>query len=247
MNNISGNRIAVGDIPIMVHESMDSVVESIFSQPGEGVTPGFGVAINSEKVMKARSDVDLMATLQSATFPFADGIGVVWALRNKGAAHAVRIPGCELWFALMKKAGELQHPVFLVGAKSEVLERVYEKLKSTLRVNVVGKQHGYFSELQLNDIIQRIKDSDARIVTVAMGSPRQELFINRCRQVHPDAFYVGVGGTYDVFSGYVKRAPAWMRNFNVEWLYRLLTNPIRLGRQITLLKYVWLVLLQKNR
>lgn len=242
---MSNSEILVSGIPVRVHGGMDAAVGSVFSVGGDRVAPGFAVAINPEKVMKAREDANLMATLQSATFRFADGIGVVWALRNKGAKQAARIPGCEFWIALMQKAGQLHQPVFLVGAKPEVLNQVQDKLISFFSVNVVGKQDGFFTELQRDELIQRIKTSGARIVTVAMGSPRQELFINRCRQVHPDAFYMGVGGAYDVFAGNVKRAPPWACKLNIEWLYRLLSNPSRLGRQVVLLKYLWLLMLKK--
>ncbi len=237
--------ILVGGIPVLVHDNMNMAIESIFSPVENQVIPGFAVAINPEKVMRARMDSGLMATLLSASFRFADGIGVVWALRNKGAKKAARIPGCEFWIALMKKAGELHQPVFLVGAKPAVLNDVHEKLINTFSVNLVGKQDGFFLDEQQDELIQRIKASSARIVTVAMGSPRQELFIHQCRQDYPDAFYMGVGGTYDVFSGNVKRAPDWACRLNVEWLYRLVSNPSRLGRQVVLLKYLGLLLIKR--
>ncbi len=126
-----------------------------------------------------------------------------------------------------------------------MVNQVRDKLVDSFRVNVVGMQDGYFTESQQAELIQRIKSSGARIVTVAMGSPRQELFINLCRQTYPDAFYMGVGGTYDVFAGNVKRAPLWACKLNVEWLYRLLANPSRFGRQVVLLEYLWLLLLGK--
>jgi UDP-N-acetyl-D-mannosaminouronate:lipid I N-acetyl-D-mannosaminouronosyltransferase len=170
---------------------------------------------------------------------------VVWALRSKGAKQATRIPGCEFWMALMQKAGKSQQPVFLVGAKPSVLNQVEAKLRSDWNVSIVGKQDGYFSGEQQEELIERIKASEAMIVTVAMGSPRQELFISQCRNAHPNAFYMGVGGTYDVYTGNVQRAPEWACKFNIEWLYRLLSNPTRFGRQIVLLEYLWLLLLKK--
>jgi UDP-N-acetyl-D-mannosaminouronate:lipid I N-acetyl-D-mannosaminouronosyltransferase len=87
-------------------------------------------------------------------------------------------------------------------------------------------------------LFDRIRDSGAQIVTVAMGSPRQEIFMRDCRVVHPDALYMGVGGTYDVFTGHVKRAPKGWQNLGLEWLYRLLSQPSRLKRQLRLLRYL---------
>lgn len=235
----------VGDIPVTAHRSMEDAVDSILSNSQREVAPGFAIAINPEKVMKARSDAQVMATLNSATFRYADGIGVVWMLRQKGAPWASRIPGCELWIHLMRRAAELKQPVFLVGAAPDVLETVREKLNTDFGSHLVGSQDGYFASTQQDDVIRRIKDSSAKIVSVAMGSPRQELFIAECRKQYPDAFYMGVGGTYDVFVGHVQRAPEWACRMNIEWLYRLLSNPSRMSRQLVLIHYLALGLLRR--
>ena len=87
-------------------------------------------------------------------------------------------------------------------------------------------------------LYERVRDSGAKIVTVAMGSPRQEILMRDCRLVSPDALYMGVGGTYDVFTGHVKRAPKVWQNLGLEWLYRLLSQPTRITRQIRLLRYL---------
>ena len=239
------SEIKVSGIPVRVHTEMSDAVGSVISANSSKVIPGFAIAINPEKVMKARSDREVMNALLSATLRFADGIGVVWALRSKGAKQAARIPGCELWEALMKEAGRLKQPVFLVGAQPEVLNQVKQKLADQFGVDVAGMQDGFFSVSQQDDLIHRIKESGAMLVTVAMGSPRQELFIERCRHAYPNAFYMGVGGTYDVFTGNVKRAPAWACRLNIEWLYRLVSNPSRTGRQVVLLKYLTLLVLKK--
>lgn len=239
------NQLKVGGIPIAIFTRMEDAVEAVFSPSDQSVIPGFAVAINPEKVMKSRADQHVMKTLLSATLRFADGIGVVWALRRKGAQDAVRIPGCELWEALMRVAGKSNHPVFLVGAKPSVLKQVRQKLTEEYSVNVVGAQDGYFSASQQDELIERIRKSGAKIVTVAMGSPKQEVFIQQCRSTYPDAFYMGVGGTYDVFVGNVSRAPLWARRWNVEWLYRLVRQPRRLGRQLVCLHFLLLMLAGK--
>lgn len=232
----------VGGIPVVAFSGMEEAVSAIFSPVDHFVIPGFAIAINPEKVMKARDDRNLMDVLLSASFRFADGIGVVWALRCKGAKSVQRIPGCELWESMMKRAGELGVPVFLVGSQATVLDQVSTKLSDQLQVDVVGKQDGFFGPDNEAGVIERIKSSGAKIVTVAMGSPKQELFIMRCRAAYPDAFYMGVGGTYDVFVGNVQRAPAWACQLNMEWLYRLVKQPTRFGRQIVLLKYMSILL-----
>lgn len=235
---------AVGGVSVIVHRSVSEAVDSVISADGR-LSHEFAVSLAPETVMRAINDPQFMAVIKTATFVFADGIGVVWALRRKGCSFAARVPGCEFWEMSMRKAGLFGIPVFLIGAREEVLNKVHDKLKDLYNVNVVGKQDGFFSVADEQKIFECVKASGARIVTVAMGSPRQEYFISKCRELYPDAFYLGVGGTYDVFSGDVKRAPPWACRLNIEWLYRLLSNPSRFGRQLVLGKYLWLLILKR--
>ncbi len=129
-------------------------------------------------------------------------------------------------------------PVFLVGGKPEVLAQTEAKLRTQWNVNIVGSRDGYFTPEQRQALFARIHASGAKIVTVAMGSPKQELLMRDCREVHPHALYMGVGGTYDVFTGHVKRAPKIWQNLGLEWLYRLLSQPKRITRQMRLLRYL---------
>jgi len=242
--NIQGKYgVLVGGIEVHPFHNTSDAVSSIINLDGQ-LTSGFGIAINPEKVMAAIKDPKVRGFLQSATFRFPDGIGVVWAMRKKGY-KTVRIPGCELWEALMKRAGEMEVPVYLIGAKPELVNKVVGKLSDDYNVNVVGYHHGYFNSVDESGIIDDIVASGAKIVTVAMGSPKQEKFIVSCRKKYSGAFYLGVGGTYDVYIGTVIRAPAWARKANMEWLYRLVQNPKRFRRQTILLKFLILLLLGK--
>jgi UDP-N-acetyl-D-mannosaminouronate:lipid I N-acetyl-D-mannosaminouronosyltransferase len=235
----------INGIPIVSLPSMESAVELVFSSFDNSVIPGFAIAINPEKVMKARADKLIMNLILSATLCFADGIGVVWALRRKGAREVVRIPGCELWEVLMREAGKFGQPVFLIGSKPNVLSKVRSKLSSDFNVSIVGVKDGYFSANEEDELITNIRSSKAKIVTVAMGSPKQELFIQKCRASYPNAFYMGVGGTYDVYVGNVLRAPAWACRCNIEWFYRLAIQPTRISRQLVLFKFLLLTLFRR--
>ncbi|MCP5382488.1 MAG: WecB/TagA/CpsF family glycosyltransferase [Kordiimonadaceae bacterium] len=231
----------VSGLKINNFETLDHAVGSIINQDGT-INEGFAVAINAEKIISMRKNKNVREILESATFRYTDGIGVVWALRKKGAI-CNRIPGCDLWQALMRRAGENNTKVFLVGAKPEVLEQASEKLTNEFNVALVGAQHGYFVDEDI--LIEKIVASGAEIVTVAMGSPTQEKFIAKCRAQHPEAFYMGVGGTYDVFVGNVSRAPEWAQKYNLEWFYRVLKQPSRVIRQTVLLEYFALLMLNK--
>lgn len=119
-----------------------------------------------------------------------------------------------------------------------MLAQTEQKLRAQWQVNIVGSQDGYFTADQREALFARIRDSGAKIVTVAMGSPRQEIFMRDCRAVYADALFMGVGGTYDVFTGHVKRAPKIWQQLGLEWLYRLFSQPTRLKRQLRLLRYL---------
>ena len=189
--------------------------------------------------MIAEQDTALNTLLGQAEYLYADGISIVRAIRRKyPKADVSRVAGADLWEGLMERAGKEGTPVFLVGGKPEILEQTKAKLRAQWNVNIAGSQDGYFTAEDRNALFERIHASGAKIVTVAMGSPKQEIFMRDCRVVHPDALYMGVGGTYDVFTGHVKRAPKVWQNLGLEWLYRLLSQPTRIKRQFKLLKFL---------
>ncbi|CAM7643963.1 lipopolysaccharide N-acetylmannosaminouronosyltransferase [Citrobacter cronae] len=201
--------------------------------------PGTLVAINAEKMLTAEDNPEVRDLINAAEFKYADGISVVRSVRKKfPQAQVSRVAGADLWEALMARAGQEGTPVFLIGGKPEVLAQTEAKLRAQWHVNIVGSQDGYFTPEQRQALFERIHASGAQIVTVAMGSPKQEIFMRDCRKIHPEALYMGVGGTYDVFTGHVKRAPKLWQNLGLEWLYRLLSQPSRITRQLRLLRYL---------
>ena len=137
----------------------------------------------------------------------------------------------------MQRAGREGTPVFW-SAASPGSWRKPSKSCAASGMSTGGQRDGYFKPDQREALLERIRASGAAIVTVAMGSPKQEILMRDCRKVHPQALYMGVGGTYDVFTGHVKRAPKVWQNLGLEWLYRLLSQPSRIGRQLKLLKFV---------
>jgi UDP-N-acetyl-D-mannosaminouronate:lipid I N-acetyl-D-mannosaminouronosyltransferase len=206
---------------------------------GGQMRQGTLVAINAEKVLTAEDNAEVRTLIDAAEFKYADGISVVRSIRKKyPQANVSRVAGADLWEALMARAGAESTPVFLIGGKPEVLAQTEAKLRHQWNVNIVGSQDGYFKQEERQALFERIQASGAKIVTVAMGSPKQEILMRDCRLIHPDALYMGVGGTYDVFTGHVKRAPKIWQKLGLEWLYRLLSQPSRIGRQLRLLRYL---------
>lgn len=216
---------------------MQHALDYLFA--GGEIRQGTLVAINAEKVLTSEDNPEVRALISDAEFKYADGISVVRSIRKKyPQANVSRVAGADLWEALMARAGEEGTPVFLIGGKAEVMAQTVKQLHARWNVNIVGSQDGYFAPQAREALFEQVRQSGAKIVTVAMGSPKQEILMRDCRRVHPDALYMGVGGTYDVFTGHVKRAPRVWQNLGLEWLYRLLSQPSRISRQLRLLRYL---------
>jgi UDP-N-acetyl-D-mannosaminouronate:lipid I N-acetyl-D-mannosaminouronosyltransferase len=213
----------------------DQLLADIFA--GGQVTTGVMVAINAEKVLAAERNETLRTVIAEARYAYPDGISVVRSIRRKYGRSLPRITGIDLWQSLMRHAARRDVPVYLLGARPAVLQAVTTRLRDEWRVPVAGSHHGYFADSGRDEIIDQIRRSGARIITVALGSPRQEVFMRECHRQCPDTLCIGVGGSFDVFSGAVNRAPASWRALGLEWLYRTLSQPTRLRRVARLARY----------
>ncbi|MFN4764636.1 WecB/TagA/CpsF family glycosyltransferase [Gillisia sp. Q332] len=200
------------------------------------------VAVNAEKILHA---TDVSRGIINRNLGYPDGIGAVMALKQKGIKSVVKIPGCELWLDIIK-AYHNDKSFYLVGGKQEIVEGTVSKLKFAYpKINIVNFRNGYLKTEQeklnlIDDIARRKPD----VVFVAMGSPKQELLMEEMRQKHP-ALYQGLGGSFDVYTGNVDRAPKWWVDNNLEWAYRLVKQPSRITRQIHLVKFVYLLKMNK--
>ncbi|ANF73326.1 lipopolysaccharide N-acetylmannosaminouronosyltransferase [[Haemophilus] ducreyi] len=231
-------KVAIRGIDILLAESKYSLANFLINQ--QTIRTGRLIAINAEKVIISEQQPNLTALITQAEYKYADGISIIYAIKQKYPQLKTieRIPGVELWEILMQTAGELGIPVFLVGGTADTLAKVKQKL-TAYHVNIVGYQNGYFQHEDELQIIQRIQQSGAKLISVGMGTPKQELFIFKAHQHYPNALYMGVGGSYDVFIGKVKRAPKIWQKFGLEWLYRLIKQPTRWRRQLNLLRFTY--------
>ncbi len=195
------------------------------------------VALNAEKVGTADRRV---RRIVNDNLGYADGMGVVVALRRKGI-HSVRIAGADLWLPLLtsRPAGTR---AFLVGGTQPVIERVVARLRRDLpALEICGYRDGYDQADQANDaaeLVAHIVAARPDVVLVGMGSPRQELLMDRLIRMHP-AIYMGVGGSFDVFVGQRRRAPRWMQRHGLEWVFRFVDDPSRLPRLGAYLRFAW--------
>ena len=192
------------------------------------------IAVNPEKVITANRDPQVKTLINESTFQIADGVGVLLASKLKGGNITSRVTGVDMMARMLDFAAAEGHPVYFYGAKEEVVAKAISNIqKDRPSIKVAGYTNGYDKDEKA--LVERIHQSGARILFVALGSPKQELWIKRNLANLPNVLvFQGVGGSFDVFSGMVKRAPAFFRKFGLEWLYRLASNPSRLKRQLNL-------------
>lgn len=193
------------------------------------------VAVNAEKILHA---TDQSRNIINRNLGYPDGIGAVWALQKKGFKESIKIPGCELWLDIIAHVYK-NKSFYLVGGKQQVIDETVEKLKNEFKeINILNYRNGYIrTEKDKNELIQDIKNLKPDVVFVAMGSPKQELLMEEMQKYH-QATYQGLGGSFDVYTGHVERAPKWWVKSNLEWAYRLIKQPSRIKRQIHLVRFL---------
>ncbi|MBT2256244.1 MULTISPECIES: WecB/TagA/CpsF family glycosyltransferase [Priestia] len=201
----------------------------------------FIVAINPEKIMKAQEDRELKSLLNQATYQIPDGIGVILASKLKKGRIRERVTGIDMMLKLCKEATNNGKRIFLYGAKPGIADEAKAKLEEMFPgILIVGTLNGYEKN---EEVIERtINDSGAEIIFVALGSPAQENWIIAHKEKLNPSVYQGVGGSFDVISGRLNRAPAVFQKFGLEWLYRLLKEPWRWKRQLELPRFLLRVL-----
>jgi len=192
------------------------------------------VAVNAEKILKSSEETKAIIN-RNVGYP--DGVGAVWALQKKGITEVVKIPGCELWLDIIQQH-QNNKTFYLVGGKEEVIQETVKKLKAAFpTIQIVNHRNGYIkNDEERIALIKDIADKKPDVVFVAMGSPKQELLMEEMHRLHP-AVYQGLGGSFDVYTGNVKRAPKWWVKNNLEWAYRLVKQPTRIKRQLIYIKF----------
>lgn len=227
------------------HVTMEQAVERI-SDFVEEPEPHLIVTANSEMVMMANEDPLLYEILNRADLVVPDGIGVVWASRLLKKPLPERVPGVELMEKLLARSAESQWRVFLLGAEPETINLASANIaKLYPGINIVGTHHGFFKHSDHDEILTTIKAARPDILFIALGVPKQEKWAAAHIAELEVPVAIGVGGSFQILAGTVKRAPAWMRSHGLEWLYRLITQPHRIGRMLALPRFALRVLVEK--
>jgi N-acetylglucosaminyldiphosphoundecaprenol N-acetyl-beta-D-mannosaminyltransferase len=202
------------------------------------------LSINAAKVAALRSDERLRQIASECKLVSVDGQSVVWASRLLGCPIPERVPGIDLMFELLALAERRGYRVYILGARQHVLERAVQRLQQRYpRLSICGWHDGYFSEGDEAIIVDEIRSASPNILLVAMSSPRKEYWLAEHGPSTGAQFGMGVGGSIDVVAGVTRRAPKWMQRAGLEWFYRLVQEPRRLGRRYTVTNIQFLGLL----
>lgn len=226
--------------------TMDGAVNYATRLIDENKKACYILAINPEKVMALLKDAPLLKTFSSAELLIPDGIGVVMAMRWLHGLETVRVPGSELMPRLCAMAADKGYGIFLYGSQEDVNHGSAEKLCQMYPgLKIAGRANGYLKEEEMPELVKQINASGAKILFVALGSPKQEQWIQKwCDKLDVNIIQ-GIGGTLDTIVGKIKRAPAIFCKLGLEWFYRLITNPQRARRQSVLPVFAWKVIQQK--
>lgn len=192
--------------------------------------PAQHVAVNVAKIVALRDDPHLRAIVERCDLVSVDGQPVVWASRLLGDRLPERVAGIDLMFRLLELAQERGYRVYVLGAKQEVLETAVTRLAERYpRLTVAGFHHGYFADEDSAEVCEAVRAVEPHILLVAMSSPRKEYWLAEHAADLGVPFSMGVGGSIDVVAGLTRRAPGFMQRLGLEWFYRFLQEPLRLG------------------
>lgn len=237
--NILGCLVDILDL----QEAVDQVKQLVdHSQSGQVIT------LNPEIAYAARRQTELQELINSSSLVTPDGIGMVWAARQLGYPTRGRVTGIDLLYGICAEAAGRGWSIYLLGAAPGVASAAAEKLCLQFPgLKVSGIQHGYFHQEEEDSIVRQIKEASPQVLFVALGAPRQEIWIHRYKDVLNIPVSIGVGGSFDVAAGKKKRAPELFIKLNLEWLYRLLMEPQRLKRQLVIPLFMLEIIKQKIR
>ncbi len=226
--------------------SMDETVSFIKARLKEKVFTQH-VVVNVAKLVSMQTDVQLKNSVSNCDIVNIDGMGVVLGARFLGQRVPERVAGVDLFYQLVAMSESENFPIFLLGAEEVVVTEVNRRLNSDhSNLNVAGYHHGYFWDDE-EAVVNKIKESGARLLFVAITSPKKENFINKWQDKLGVDFVMGVGGTFDVVAGKVRRAPLWMQKYGLEWLFRVIQEPRRMWRRylVSNSQFAWLLIKEK--
>ena len=243
MNDLTPIKI----LGVPVHPyTMKGAIEKILERVSQNKKT-FVVTANAEIIMMGQSDAEYMEILNKAALVLPDGAGTVWAGRKLGYEVPERVAGYDLFLNLMTQSAQNKLKVFFFGAAPGVAAEAKQKCEILYPgVSIVGCRDGYFKEEDNLAIVNEINISGADLLFVALGAPKQEKWLKKYQDILKPSLLMGIGGSFDVVAGKMERAPKWMQDASLQWLFRLYKQPSRFGRMLVLPKFVIKVLRTKS-
>lgn len=234
---------AISLFGVRVHAvSMDEALQHILRFVREGV-PRQVVTADSSMVVMAQKDDHLRYIINQADLVTPDSIGILWACRRHGIHMPERVSGVDIVMRLAQVSAQTGLRLYFLGAQPGVAEQAAQCLQQRFPgVQIAGCHHGYFSHDEESEIVEHIREATPDVLCVALGIPKQEKWIDRYRHALKVPVSIGVGGTFDVLSGRVRRAPLWMQRMGMEWLWRVGHNPRKISKVMLLPRFAWMVL-----
>jgi len=242
-NNVVDRAVTLFGIPVQ-SVTMKQVLEDVHQVIKENKYLDIGV-VNAAKVVNMYRNDELYEAVMSSDVIYADGAAVVWASKLIRRPLPERVAGIDLMWELLKQGNDHHYRVFLFGAKEAVSQKVEQIIKETFpNVVIAGRLNGYYEECDEPKIAETIAAANADLLFVAMTSPKKEKFMAKWSDTIKVHVVHGVGGSFDVVSGEVERAPERWQKLGLEWLYRVKQEPGRLWKRylITNTLFIWMLM-----
>jgi len=234
------------DVPIhavTMNETLEQIGSSI-----ERKKQVHHVVVNAAKIIKMKSDSELRESVVGCDIINADGQSIVWASKLLGQPLPERVAGIDLMKHIVQMASQEGYKIFFFGAEESVVHKVVSKYEEKYSKEIIaGYRNGYFTDEEAPGIAKDIAASNADILFVAITSPKKEIFLHTYKnQLKNVSFIMGVGGSFDVVAGKVKRAPVWMQKWGLEWFYRVLQEPGRMWKRYLVTNTIFILLVIKS-
>ena len=190
------------------------------------------MGVNADKINESRRKPKLKKIINSCDIINADGASVVWASKVLGKPLKERVAGIDLMCELIKLAEEKGYSVYFLGARQEVVQDTVDIVKKQYPdLNIVGYRNGYFQKKDWTKIAEELRNLNPQIVFVGITSPLKEYLVDYFQKQKLSCVFMGVGGSFDVVSGKIPRAPKWVQDIGMEWLFRVIQEPGRLWKR----------------
>jgi N-acetylglucosaminyldiphosphoundecaprenol N-acetyl-beta-D-mannosaminyltransferase len=238
---VSGGLPGIRLDPVNLRQAVDRCTEAV--DRGECLRIGM---VNAAKVVAMSKNEALRQAVCGCDLVLADGQAVVWASRLLGRLLPERVTGIDLFTELLAQAAARGDRVYFLGARAEVGQAMLAEVRRRHRDLVIaGYRDGYFGPEQDGEVADAIKQTSPDLLFIGISSPRKEMFVQNFGELTGAKVVHGVGGSFDILAGITRRAPAWWQRHGLEWLYRALQEPVRLGRRYASTNLAFLTLVAR--